>query len=137
MGWWPRLRIALSSAASARRSRPLADFCRFATLQPVAATLHRGGELLEVHLERVEDVVGVVLRPEPDLPLAGARLLDDLLGLALGLLHDLLLGDQAHLLVARLLQDPLRLALGLGEHLLTLLHDPARLLDLLWDRGAH
>src|SRR5205814_1641027 len=35
------------------------------------------------------------------------------------------------------LDDPLGLALGLGEHLLALLDDPARLLDLLGDRGAH
>ena len=41
------------------------------------------------------------------------------------------------LALARLLDDPLGLALGLGEHLLTLLDDPARLLDLLGDRGAH
>ena len=50
---------------------------------------------VEVHLERVEDVVGVVLGAETDLALAGAGVLDDLLGLALGLLDDLLLGDQA------------------------------------------
>src|SRR3954452_22296496 len=115
----------------------LPDFGLFATLQPVAPALHGRGELLEVHFQGVQDVVGVVLGTEANLTLAGARLLDDLLRLALGLLHDLLLGDQAHLLVARLLQDPLRLALCLGEHLLALLHDPARLLDLLGDRRAH
>src|SRR2546421_397932 len=38
---------------------------------------------------------------------------------------------------AGLLDDPLGLALGLGQHLLALLHDPARLLDLLGDRRAH
>ena len=52
-------------------------------------------------------------------------------------LVDLLVGDQARLLLAGLLDDPLGLALGLGEHLLALLDDPARLLDLLGDRGAH
>ncbi len=41
------------------------------------------------------------------------------------------------MLLARLLDDPLGLALGLGQHLLALLHDPARLLDLLGDRRAH
>ena len=41
------------------------------------------------------------------------------------------------LALARLLDDPLGLALGLGEHLLALLDDPPRLLDLLGDRGAH
>ena len=43
----------------------------------------------------------------------------------------------AHGLLARLLQEPVLLALGLGEHLLALLDDPARLLDLLGDRRAH
>ena len=46
-------------------------------------------------------------------------------------------GDQLLLALARLLDDALGLALGLGEHLLALLDDPARLLDLLGDRGAH
>src|SRR3954451_16410754 len=115
----------------------LADFGFFAPGEAVAAALHRGGELLKVDLEGVEDVVGVVLRAEPDLALASPRLLDDLLRLALGLADDLFLVDQARLLVTRLLDDPLRLALGLGEHLLPLLHDPARLLDLLGDRGPH
>src|SRR5262249_16713264 len=50
---------------------------------------------------------------------------------------DLLVGDQASLLLARLAHDPLRLALGLGQHLLALLDDPARLLDLLGDRRPH
>src|SRR3954469_7415896 len=106
----PGARGQLSEPGPARRAGRLPDFGFLAPLQPIAAALHRRGELLEVHLERVEDVVGVVLGAEPDLALAGASLLDDLLGLALGLLHDLLLGDQPHLLVARLLEDPLRLA---------------------------
>src|SRR5215204_5769342 len=106
-------------------------------LQALAPALDGGDELREVDLERVEDLVGVVLGTEPDLPLAGARVLDDVLGGALGLLGDLLLGDQLALALARLLDDPLGLALGLGEHLLTLLDDPARLLDLLRDRRAH
>ena len=37
----------------------------------------------------------------------------------------------------RLGEHALGLLLGLGEHLLALLDDPARLLDLLGDRGAH
>jgi len=72
----------------ARPKRRLGDFGLFATLQPVAAALHGGGELLEVDLERVEDVVGVVLGAEPDLALARSRVLDDLLRLALGLPFD-------------------------------------------------
>src|SRR5215210_2175468 len=90
-------------------------------LQPLAAALHGGDELREVDLERVEDLVGVVLGPEADLPLAGAGVLDDVLGGALGLLGDLLIGDQVVLALARLLDDALGLALGLGQHLLTLL----------------
>src|SRR5215216_4583225 len=102
-----------------------------AALQPVTPALHRGDELREVHLEGVEDVVGVVLGAQPNLALAGAGVLDDLVGLALGLLDDLLLADQAHVLLAGLLDDALRLALGLGKHLLPLLDDPACLLYLL------
>ena len=94
-------------------------------------------ELLEVDLERREDVVGVVLGAEPDLALALAGLLDDLLGGALGLPGDLLVGDEPLLLLAGLLDDSLGLALGLGEHLLALLDDPPGLLDLLGDRRAH
>ena len=74
----------------------LADFGRLVlALQPLAAPLDRGDELREVDLERVEDLVGVVLRAEPDLALAGAGVLDDVLRLALGLLGDLLLGRRA------------------------------------------
>ena len=40
-------------------------------------------------------------------------------------------------LLARLAEDPVALALRLGEHLLPLLDDPARLLDLLGNRGPH
>jgi hypothetical protein len=58
-------------------------------------------------------------------------------GRALRRLGDLLVGDQVLLALARLLDDPLGLALGLREHLLALLDDPASLLDLLRDRRAH
>src|SRR3954449_987750 len=106
-------------------------------LEALAAALHGGDELREVDLEGSEDLVGVVLRAEPDLALASAGVLDDVLGGAFGLTSDLLLGDQLVLLLARLLDDPLGFTLGLGEHLLTLLDDPARLLDLLGDRRTH
>src|SRR5205809_159581 len=68
---------------------------------------------------------------------AGAGVLDDVLRGALGLLDDLLLGDQLRLAVARLGDDALGLALGLGQHLLALLDDPAGLLDLLGNRRPH
>src|SRR5437660_4998773 len=119
------------------KNRRLADFRFFAPGQTVAPALDGGRELREVDLEGVEDVVGVVLGAEPDLALARASLLDDLVRLPLGLLDDLLVRDQAVLLVARLLQDALGLALGLRQHLLALLDDPARLLDLIRDRRAH
>src|SRR5215217_8146224 len=115
----------------------LADFGFFAALQPVAASLHGRDELRQVDLEGVEDVVRVVLGAQADLALAGAGVLDDLVGLALGLLHDLFLADEADLLLARLTDDALRFALSLRQHLLALLHDPARLLDLLGDGRAH
>src|SRR4051794_29749556 len=105
--------------------------------EAVAAALHGGKELLQVHFEGVEDLVGVVLGAEADFPLAVAGVLDDLVGGALGLLGDLLVGDQAGLLLAGLADDPLRLAFGLGQHLLALLDDPPRLLDLLGDRRPH
>src|SRR3954471_2872105 len=116
----------------------LAHFGRLVlALQALAAPLDRGDELREVDLERVEDLVRVVLRPEADLALAGAGVLDDVLRLALGLLGDLLLRGELGLALARFLHDPLGLALGLRQHLLALLDDPARLLDLLGDRRAH
>src|SRR5439155_21258547 len=40
-------------------------------------------------------------------------------------------------LLTRLAEDPVAFALRLGEHLLALLDDPARLLDLLRDRRPH
>src|SRR5690348_14978303 len=129
--------VSRTSIAAIRRPR-LRDFDRlFLAREPVAAALNRRNELREVDLERVENLVGVVLGAEADLALTGAGVLDDVLRSALGLLGDLLLGDQAFLALARLLDDPLGLAFGLGQHLLALLDDPARLLDLLWDRGAH
>ena len=73
-------------------SRALADLDRLvvAAGEPVATALHGGEELLEVDLEGGEDLVGVVLGAEADLALGLARVLDDLLGGALGLLVDLL-----------------------------------------------
>src|SRR5680860_1338196 len=123
--------------AAVQRGRDRLQGRFFAALQSVAPALNGGRELLEVDLEGVEDVVGVVLRSQADLAPTGARVLDDLVGLALGLFDDLLVADQANLLLARLLDDALGLALGLGQHLLALLDDPTRLLDLLGDRGAH
>src|SRR6478752_3315709 len=96
--------------------------------QLLAAPLHGGQELAQVDLEVLEDAVGVVLGAQPRLPLTRARLLHQLVGLALGQLHDLLLRGLALGLLARFGDQPLGLSLGLGQHLLALLDDPARLL---------
>ena len=53
----------------------------------VADVLDGGGELLEVDLERVEDLVGVVLGSEADFPLTGPGVLDDFVGGAFSLLR--------------------------------------------------
>src|SRR3954462_9460131 len=134
-----RVVMSVSRTSTVAVTRPRLRHFRWLVLalEALAAALDGGDELREVDLERVEDLVGVVLRAEADLALASAGVLDDVLGGALGLLGDLLLGGQLRLALAGLLEDPLGLALGLGQHLLTLLDDPARLLDLLGDRGAH
>ena len=86
---------ATAAASSARRRIGLRDFGGlFAALQPLAPALNRGDELREVDLERVEDLVGVVLGAQADLALTSAGVLDDVLGGALGLLGDLLLADE-------------------------------------------
>src|SRR4051812_38795139 len=108
-----------------------------ALVQPLAAAAHRGEELVEVDLERREDPVRPVLHLETRLACLAPRVVDDLLCLALGELDDLRLRGLAHRLLARLGEEPVGLALRLGEHLLALLDDPARLLDLLGDRRAH
>src|SRR3954447_3431013 len=130
-----RSRYAVGEAA-----RELADLGRLLILtarEAIAPAAHGGQELLEVDLEGGEDLVRVVLGAEADLTFRLARVLDDLLGSALGLLVDLLVGDQAGLLIASLLDDALGFALGLGEHLLPFLDDPPRLLDLLGNRRPH
>src|SRR3954463_16749647 len=104
---------------------PLRDFGRLVlALQALAPALDGGDELREVDLERVEDLVGVALGAEPDLALAAAGVLDDLLRRPLGVARDLLLGDELCLALTRLLDDARGLALGLRQHLLTLLDDP-------------
>ena len=132
--------VATCSATRRGALRRLADFDRLvvAAGEAVAAALHGGEELLEVDLERREDLVGVVLGAEADLALGLAGVLDDLLGGALGLPVDLLARRSGAACWSRAsLTIALGLALGLGEHLLALLDDPARLLDLLGDRRPH
>src|SRR3954454_22627379 len=106
-------------------------------MQTLATALDRSEELLQVDLERREDRVGPVLHLEPRFSRLPPRVVDDVLSLALRDLDDLRLRGLTHRLLARLAEKPVRLALRLGEHLLTLLHDPARLLDLLGDRRPH
>src|SRR3954454_15455089 len=129
-----------SHHAAGNRARELADLGRLLILaarEAITPAADRGEELLEIDLERGEDLVGVVLRSESDLALRLARVLDDLLGGALSLLVDLLIGDQTRLLIATLLAPALRFALALGEHLLPFLDDPTRLLDLLGNGCPH
>ncbi len=106
-------------------------------MEPFASTPHRAEELVQVHLERREHLVDPVLGLELLLPGLAPGVVDDLLGLALGELDDLRLRRLARGLLACLAEDPVALALRLGEHLLPLLDDPARLLDLLGNGGPH
>src|SRR5687768_18482422 len=102
-------------------------------MEPLAAAPYGAEELVEVDLERREDPVRPVLHLEARLAGLPPRVVDDVLRLALGDLDDLGLRGLAHGLLARFLQQPVDLALRLREHLLALLDDPARLLDLLGD----
>src|SRR3954452_10833469 len=106
-------------------------------MQALTAALYRSEELLQVYLERGENRVGPVLHLEPRLPRLPARVVDDVLRLSLGDLDDLGLRRLTHGLLTSLAQQAIRLALRLSEHLLTLLDDPAGLLDLLGNRRPH
>src|SRR5450759_3769656 len=92
-----------------------------ALVQALAAALDRGEELVEVDLERRENLVGPIFHLEPGLARLAAGLLDDLGGLVLGQLDDLGLPRLYDRLLARLTGDASRLAVGLGEHVLALL----------------
>src|SRR5579884_4006281 len=109
-------RYATTEGQSSRQRRVLREVLPdlgrlFLAGEAFAPAAHGGDELREVDLERVQDLVGVVLGAQTDLALPGPRLFDDVLGCALGLLGDLLLGDHPVLALARLLHDPLGLAL--------------------------
>src|SRR5581483_8270069 len=128
----------LVAGAVARRADARADDRLLrALVQALASPLDGGEEPLEVHLERREHRVGPVLHLEPRLARLAPGLVDDVLRLPLRDLHDLGLRRLAHGLLAGLGEQPVDLALRLGEHLLPLLHDPPRLLDLLGDRRPH
>src|SRR5262245_2943598 len=103
-------------------------------VEPLSSALDGREELVEVDLERGEDRVSPVLHLEPRLAGLATGVVDDVARLALGQLDDLGLRRLAYGLLTRLAEDPVALALRLGQHLLALLDDPARLLDLLGDR---
>jgi len=106
--------VERASRSEADASDVLANFGGFVlALQALAAALDGGDELRKVDLERVEDLVGVVLRAEPDLALSRSGVLDDVLGGALGLLGDLLLADQALLALARVLDRACLISSGI------------------------
>src|SRR5437867_6965103 len=98
--------------------------------QRLTASLQRDLELgqLGVHV-----VVGLQAQP-PGL-LAGLG--QDPVGFGFRSLHHLFAGGHAELLLLCLLHDPLRVAAGLGQELLTILHHPPGLLDLLGQGLPH
>src|SRR5215210_8624794 len=106
-------------------------------LQLGTAALHGLEELAEVILEVGEDLISVVFRAEPDLPLAPAGVLHDLRAPLLRPLEDFLFRGDLLGLILGAADDTVALAAGFVEHRLTLLHDPARLLELLGYGLAH
>lgn len=94
-------------------------------------------ELLEIHLERRQNLICPVLHLETRFTRLAVSLLDDLFRLSFRQLDDLRLRGLADGLLTSLSENPIAFALRLGEHLLSFLDDPACLLDLLGDRGAH
>src|SRR5688572_6332139 len=103
-------------------------------MQSLPPATYGAEELVEIDLERRQDRICPVLHLEPRLARLAPRLFDDVLGLALGELHDLRLRRLTHCLLTSLAEDAVAFTLRLGQHLLTLLDDPTRLLDLLGDR---
>src|SRR3954447_183846 len=97
--WWPTRRREAPEHVPLRSDL-------LANVEALAATLDGGLEAIEVRLEAAEDAVGEILRSQPDLALARAGILEDLLGASRGQLLDLLGVDDACALLARRLDDP-------------------------------
>src|SRR5215217_8219039 len=106
-------------------------------LQLGAAPLHGLQQLAEVVLEVGEYLVGVVFGAEAYLALAAAGVLHDLRAALLRPLEDLFFRGDLLGLVLSAADDTVALAAGFVEHRLTLLDDPARLLELLRYGLAH
>src|SRR5215210_3530612 len=106
-------------------------------LQLGTAALHGLEELAEVILEVGEDLISVVFRAEPDLPLAPAGVLHDLRAPLLRPLEDFLFRGDLLGLVLGAVDNTVALAAGFVEHRLALLDDPSCLLELLWYGLAH
>src|SRR6266545_2176198 len=120
-----------------RSADPNHDGLLRALVEPLSTAPDRAEELVQIRLERREHLVDPVLGFQLLLAGLAAGIVDDLLRLALGELDDLGLRRLTRRLLAGLAEDAVALALRLGQHLLPLLDDPARLLDLLGDGGAH
>src|ERR1044072_6169016 len=84
--------------------------------------LERVHDLAQVVVQVLEDAVGVVLGSVPDRAILAARLGEHLLRLALGQLHDLLLGGLPGRLLAGLRDKALPLPLGFRPPLLAVLY---------------
>src|SRR5215203_4482181 len=106
-------------------------------LQLGTATLHGLEELAEVVFEVGEDLISVIFRAEPDLPLAAAGVLHDLRAPLLRPLEDFLFRGDLLGLILGAADDTVALAAGFVEHRLALLDDPTRLLELLGYGLAH
>src|SRR5215212_5675655 len=96
--------------------------------------LEKAGQVL---FEVREHLVGVVLRPQAYLALPAASLFHDLRAPLLGPFKDLFFRGDLLGLLLRAPDDAVALAARLVEHSLSLLDDPAGLLEFLWDGLAH
>src|SRR5262249_15581288 len=104
----------LVAAGAVGRADARDDGLLRAFVQWLSPALHGCEELVEVDLERGEDPVGPVFHLEARLARLAAGLVDDVLRLVLGDLHDLRLRGLPHGLLTGLREQPVDLPLRLG-----------------------